>query len=138
MTNEIAKPATIRTPSYGGIRGLPDPTLPQPKPEDPLLMPAAKIKGTDKDNNWEAVNLVEVDGRWIATAECRGVGAQIQLPRHVLKLLEDGDSERARHAMAGIARKLRKKLNANLRRLGLRPLPAVPEPDPNADPYEVE
>ncbi len=137
MNDEIAKPTTIKqTRMYGGLH-LPDPTIPAPKADEPIIMPAAKIKGTSKDNNWEAVNLVEVEGRWIATAECRGIGAQIQVPRHVVKMVKT-DPDRARHAMASIARDLRRKLNLNLRRAGQRPLPAVPEPDPTADPYEVE
>lgn len=122
-----------QTKAYGGVH-LP---LPQdaPKADDALVMRAAKIKGTDKDNNWEAVNLVKLDdgtNRWIATAECRGVGVQLVVPRHVIKQIvaANGDPKETLSLMAPYARKLRKKLANAIQRARLRPLPAVPTVDP--------
>lgn len=118
--------AGVQTKAYGGIRTLPMPDQ-APKPDEPLIMRAAKIKGMLKDNHWEAVNLVEVEGRWIATAEARGVGVQIQVGRHIIQMTND--PERQRFLLGQISRKLRKKLSLALMRAGQRPLPAVPEAD---------
>jgi hypothetical protein len=121
---------TIETKAYGGVRNLP--TVEEVKAAEaaPMVMRGAKFNSVEKNNNWEAVNLVEVKGRWIATAECRGVGAQVQVPRHIVKVAET-DPAHARFLLKDIARKLRKKLNRNLMRVGKRPLPAVPERDPD-------